>query len=152
MTLDGIDRRILVHLQDEARMPNVDLAEKVGLSPTPCARRVRNLEVNGVISRYVTLVDQKAVGLPVSVFVNVTLERQVEQALGVFEAFITDRPEVMECYLMTGDADYLLRIVVTDLEAYERFIVDHLTKVPGIANIKSSFALKQVAYKTALPV
>ena len=152
MTLDGIDRRILVHLQDEARMPNVDLAEKVGLSPTPCARRVKNLEVNGVISRYVTLVDQKAVGLPVSVFVNVTLERQVEQALGVFESFITDRPEVMECYLMTGDADYLLRIVVTDLDAYERFIVDHLTKVPGIANIKSSFALKQVAYKTALPV
>ena len=133
-------------------MPNVDLAEKVGLSPTPCARRVKNLEVNGVISRYVTLVDQKAVGLPVSVFVNVTLERQVEQALGVFESFITDRPEVMERYLMTGDADYLLRIVVTDLDAYERFIVDHLTKVPGIANIKSSFALKQVAYKTALPV
>ena len=150
--MDKIDRRILVHLQDEARMPNVDLAEKVGLSPTPCARRVKNLEVNGVISRYVTLVDQKAVGLPVSVFVNVTLERQVEQALGVFESFIADRPEVMECYLMTGDADYLLRIVVTDLDAYERFIVDHLTKVPGIANIKSSFALKQVAYKTALPV
>ena len=150
--MDEIDRRILVHLQDEARMPNIDLAEKVGLSPTPCARRVKNLEVNGVISRYVTLVDQKAVGLPVSVFVNVTLERQVEQALRVFESFITDRPEVMECYLMTGDADYLLRIVVTDLDAYERFIVDHLTKVPGIANIKSSFALKQVAYKTALPV
>ena len=150
--MDKIDRRILVHLQDEARMPNVDLAEKVGLSPTPCARRVKNLEVNGVIGRYVTLVDQKAVGLPVSVFVNVTLERQVEQALGGFESFITDRPEVMECYLMTGDADYLLRIVVTDLDAYERFIVDHLTKVPGIANIKSSFALKQVAYKTALPV
>ena len=150
--MDEIDRRILVHLQDEARIPNVDLAEKVGLSPTPCARRVKNLEVNGVISRYVTLVDQKAVGLPVSVFVNVTLERQVEQALRVFESFITDRPEVMECYLMTGDADYLLRIVVTDLDAYERFIVDHLTKVPGIANIKSSFALKQVAYKTALPV
>ena len=133
-------------------MPNVELAEQVGLSPTPCARRVKNLEAEGVISRYVTLVDQKAVGLPVSVFVNVTLERQVEQALRVFESFITDRPEVMECYLMTGDADYLLRIVVADLDAYERFIVDHLTKVPGIANIKSSFALKQVAYKTALPV
>ena len=152
MTFDDIDRRILAYLQDEARMPNVELAEQVGLSPTPCARRVKNLEAEGVISRYVTLVDQKAVGLPVSVFVNVTLERQVEQALRVFESFITDRPEVMECYLMTGDADYLLRIVVADLDAYERFIVDHLTKVPGIANIKSSFALKQVAYKTALPV
>ena len=152
MSLDDIDRRILAHLQDEARTSNVDLAEKVGLSPTPCARRVKNLEAEGIIGRYVTLVDQKAVGLPVSVFVNVTLERQVEHALVVFESFITDRPEVMECYLMTGDADYLLRIVVADLDAYERFIVDHLTKVPGIANIKSSFALKQVAYKTALPV
>ncbi len=152
MALDDIDRRILAHLQDEARTSNVDLAEKVGLSPTPCARRVKNLEAEGIIGRYVTLVDQKAVGLPVSVFVNVTLERQVEHALVVFESFITDRPEVMECYLMTGDADYLLRIVVADLDAYERFIVDHLTKVPGIANIKSSFALKQVAYKTALPV
>ena len=152
MALDDIDRRILAHLQDEARTSNVDLAEKVGLSPTPCARRVKNLEADGIIGRYVTLVDQKAVGLPVSVFVNVTLERQVEHALVVFESFITDRPEVMECYLMTGDADYLLRIVVADLDAYERFIVDHLTKVPGIANIKSSFALKQVAYKTALPV
>ncbi len=152
MTLDNIDRRILMQLQDEARTPNVDLAETVGLSPTPCARRVKKLEAEGIISRYVTLVDQKAVGLPVSVFVNVTLERQVETVLGVFEAFISDRPEVMECYLMTGDADYLLRIVVADLDAYERFIVDQLTKVPGIANIKSSFALKQVAYKTALPV
>ncbi len=152
MTLDHIDRRILSQLQTDARTPNVDLAEKVGLSPTPCARRVKNLEAEGVISRYVTLVDQKTVGLPVSVFVNVTLERQVEQALDIFESFISERPEVMECYLMTGDADYLLRVVVADLDAYERFIVDHLTKVPGIANIKSSFALKQVAYKTALPV
>ena len=152
MTLDHIDRRILSQLQTDARTPNVDLAEKVGLSPTPCARRVKNLEAEGVISRYVTLVDQKTVGLPVSVFVNVTLERQVEQALDIFESIISERPEVMECYLMTGDADYLLRVVVADLDAYERFIVDHLTKVPGIANIKSSFALKQVAYKTALPV
>jgi len=152
MTPDDIDRRILSELQEDARTPNVDLAEKVGLSPTPCARRVKNLEAAGVISRYVTLVDQKTVGLPVSVFVNVTLERQVEQALDVFESFISERPEVMECYLMTGDADYLLRVVVADLDAFERFIVNHLTKVPGIANIKSSFALKQVAYKTALPV
>ena len=152
MTLDDIDRHILMLLQDEARTTNVDLSERVGLSPTPCARRVRNLESRGVIGRYVTLVDQKAVGLSVSVFVNVTLEKQVEEALDLFESFISERPEVMECYLMTGDADYLLRIVVGDLEAYEKFLVDHLTKVSGIANIKSSFALKQVAYKTALPL
>ena len=152
MELDKIDRRILNCLQSEARLTNVELADRIGLSPTPCARRVKKLEKLGVIGRYVTLVDQKAVGLPVSVFVNVTLERQVEQALDGFEKTILERPEVMECYLMTGDADYLLRVVVADLDAYERFIIDHLTKVPGIANIKSSFALKQVAYKTALPI
>ena len=152
MALDEVDLRIINCLQSDARLTNVELAERVGLSPTPCARRIKILERSGVISRYVTLLDQKAVGLPVSVFVNVTLERQVEQALEGFEKTILERPEVMECYLMTGDADYLLRVVVADLEAYERFIIDHLTKVPGIANIKSSFALKQVAYKTALPI
>ena len=94
----------------------------------------------------------RRVGLPVSVFVNVTLERQVEQALERFEAAILKRPEVMECYLMTGDADYLLRVVTADLSAYERFLMDHLTRVPGVASIKSSFALKQVKYRTALPV
>ncbi len=152
MNLDEIDRHILNCLQSEARMPNVELAEKVGLSPTPCARRVRIMETAGIIGRYVTVVNQKAVGLPISVFVNVTLERQVEQALAGFEKTILKRPEVMECYLMTGDADYLLRVVVADLDAYERFIMDHLTRIPGVANIKSSFALKQVAYKTALPI
>lgn len=152
MILDEIDRNILNRLQRDARTPNVDLAEQVGLSPTPCARRVKNLEQTGVISRYVTLVNQKTVGLSVSVFVNVTLERQVENALRIFERNIPEWPEVMECYLMTGDADYLLRVVVPDLDAYERFLIERLTKVPGIANIKSSFALKQVAYKTALPL
>lgn len=99
-----------------------------------------------------TLLDPAAVGLPVSVFVNVTLERQVEQALERFEAVILKRPEVMECYLMTGDADYLLRVVIADLSAYERFLIEHLTRVPGVASIKSSFALKQVKYRTALPL
>ena len=99
-----------------------------------------------------TLVDPGAVGLPVSVFVQVSLEKQVERALEAFEQAIGARPEVMECYLMTGDADYLLRVVVTDLEAYERFLMDHLTRVPGVASIRSSFALKQVKYGTALPL
>jgi DNA-binding Lrp family transcriptional regulator len=151
-TLDAIDRRILARLQENARLPNVELAEAVGLSPSPCLRRVRDLEEAGVIRRHVTLVDPAAVGLPVSVFVSVTLERQVERALEVFEAAILERPEVMECYLMTGDFDYLLRIVVADLTAYERFLMDHLTRVPGVASIKSSFALKQVKYRTALPL
>lgn len=150
--LDKIDREILKALQADARTPNVELADKVGLSASPCARRVKALEDAGIISRYATVVDQKSVGLPVSVFVSVTLERQVEGALAVFETQILRRPEVMECYLMTGEADYLLRVVVADLDAYERFLILHLTRVPGIANIRSSFALKQVAYRTELPI
>lgn len=150
--LDATDRRILAALQSNARITNVDLAEAVGLSPSPCLRRVRALEQAGVIKGYVALVDQNAVALPVSVFVNVSLEKQIEPALEVFEAAIRRRPEVMECYLMTGDSDYLLRVVTADLAAYERFLIDHLTRIPGVASIKSSFALKQVAYRTALPL
>ena len=151
-SLDAIDRQILENLQDDARMRNVELAEKVGLSPSPCLRRVGNLEETGVIRGYATLVDAEAVGLPVSIFVSVTLEKQIEKALEKFEKEIRARPEVMECYLMTGDADYLLRVVTADLAAYERFLMDKLTKVKGVAAIKSSFSLKQVVYRTALPV
>ena len=150
--LDAIDRRILEHLQDNARISNVDLATRVGISASPCWRMVRELEESGVISNYVTLIDAASVGLMVSVFVNVSLERQVERELDVFQKAIRERPEVMECYLMTGEADFLLRVVVPDLMAYERFLMDHLTRVPGIASIKSSFALKQVKYRTALPL
>jgi DNA-binding Lrp family transcriptional regulator len=150
--LDAIDRRILETLQTDARMRNVELAGRVGLSPSPCLRRVGNLENSGVIRGYVTLVDPEAVGLSVSIFVNVTLEKQIEPALETFEKHIRARPEVMECYLMTGDADYLLRVVTSDLAAYERFLLEHLTRIPGVASIKSSFALKQVAYRTALPI
>ena len=150
--LDNIDRRILTALQNNARISNVELARMVGLSPSPCLRRVKTLEDCGVIQRYVSLLDQGAVGFPVSVFVNVTLERQVESALEQFETAIGKRPEVLECYLMTGDADYLLRVVTSDLASYERFLVDHLTRIPGVSSIKSSFALKQVSYRTALPL
>ena len=150
--LDAIDRRILEHLQDNARISNVDLAARVGISASPCWRRARELEESGVISHYATLIDAASVGLMVSVFVNVSLERQVERELDVFQNAIRERPEVMECYLMTGEADFLLRVVVPDLMAYERFLMDHLTRVPGIASIRSSFALKQVKYRTALPL
>ena len=150
--LDAIDRRILQCLQENARIPNVDLARRVGLSPSPCSRRVRELEEDGIIRRYATLIDPGAAGLPVSVFISVTLERQVEQDLEVFESAVTELPEVMECYLMTGDADYLLRVVVPDLVAFRQFLMDHLTRVPGVSNIRSSFALKQVKYRTALPL
>ena len=150
--LDVVDRRILAVLQENARISNVDLAEQVGMSPSPCWRRVKTLEDSGVIAKHVSLVDPAAVGLPVSVFVQVTLERQIETALETFEQTVLARPEVMECYLMTGDSDYLLRVVVSDLSAYERFLMDHLTRLNGVASIKSSFALKQVKYRTALPL
>lgn len=152
IAIDAIDWKILDRLQDDARRSNVELARAVNLSPSPCLARVRRLEAAGVISRYVMLVDPLRVGLTVSVFIHVTLEKQVESALGVFERAILARPEVMECYLMTGDADYLLRVVVPDVPALERFILDFLTRIPGVGNIRSSFALKQVKYQTALPL
>ena len=152
VVLDAIDRRILGALQDDARIANNELAARVGLSPAPCLRRVRALEETGVIRRHVSLVDPGAVGLPVSVFVSISLERQVEEALKRFERAVLMRPEVMECYLMTGDADYLLRVVCADLAAYERFVLEHLAKAPGVSSIRSSFALKQVKYSTALPL
>jgi hypothetical protein len=150
--LDTTDWQILERLQGDARISNVKLAETVNLSPSPCLARVRELEAGGYIDKYVTLLNPLKIGLTVSVFIQVTLEKQVEKQLGGFEAAIQKRPEVMECYLMTGDSDYLLRVVVHDIQALERFIVDHLTKIPGIANIRSSFALKQVKYQTALPL
>jgi len=150
--LDAIDCNILNVLQEDARISNVDLSERVNLSPSPCLRRVRRLESEGTIRSYVTLLDPAEVGLPVSVFVQVSLERQVDDALEKFERAIITRPEVMECYLMTGDSDYLLRVVAPDLEAFQRFLLEHLTRIPGVASIKSSFALKQVSYRTALPL
>jgi Lrp/AsnC family transcriptional regulator, leucine-responsive regulatory protein len=150
--VDAIDLRILAELQKNARIANVDLARAVSLSPSPCLARVRALEQAGYIDRYVTLLDAKKLGLTVSVLVQVTLEKQVESALEIFEKAVRARPEVMECYLMTGDADYLLRVLVPDVPAFERFILDFLSRVPGVGNIKSSFALKQVKYQTALPL
>jgi Lrp/AsnC family transcriptional regulator, leucine-responsive regulatory protein len=150
--LDELDVRILDQLQRDAKLTNVELASRVHLSPSPCLARVRRLERSGLISRYVTLLDPHRVGLAVSVFIQVRLEKQVERALEVFEAAMREHPEVMECYLMTGDADYLIRVVVPDVPALERFIVDSLARIPGVANIRSSFALKQVKYQTALPI
>ena len=150
--LDSIDRRILVALQEDARLTVQQLAERVGLSASPCARRVRLLEAAGVIKAYVALVDQVAVGLPVSVFASVKLERQREEELDRFAVAVARWPEVVDCYLMTGQRDYLLRIVVEDLEAYERFLKDKLTRLDGVASIESSFALGQVKRASALPI
>jgi DNA-binding Lrp family transcriptional regulator len=150
--LDDTDLRILARLQPDARVTNVALAETAHLSPAPCLRRVRDLEQRGVIRGYVTLLDPDAVGLDVSVFIQVSLERQVDSALRTFEAAIATFDEVMECYLMTGDSDYLLRVVAPDLKTLQAFITDRLARLPNVANIRSSLALKQVKYQTALPL
>jgi len=151
-SLDPKDLQILDRLQRDARISNVDLAKAVNLSPSPCLARVRALEETGVIDRYVALLEASSVGLDVTVFIQVALEKQVEPMLDLFEKAVAERPEVMECYLMTGDSDYLLRVVVPDVRALERFIVDVLSRLPGVGSIKSSFALKQVKYETALPL
>ncbi len=152
MKLDDIDRRLLGALQENGRLPVTDLAEKIGLTTSPCLRRLKILEQAGIIRGYAALVDQQQVGLPVSVFVSVKLEMQREEALERFEATIRDCPEVVECYLMTGPRDYLLRVVAQDLSAYERFLKQTLTRVEGVASIESSFALTQVKYSNVLPI
>ncbi|MBI6852980.1 Lrp/AsnC family transcriptional regulator [Pseudomonas cichorii] len=150
--LDRTDISILNTLQQDAGITNADLGRSVNLSPTPCFNRVKAMEEAGLIKGQVTLLDPQVLGLHLNVFIHVSLEKQVENALRLFEQAVADRPEVMECYLMTGDADYLLRILVANIQDLERFILDHLSKIPGVANIRSSFALKQVLYKTALPL
>jgi Lrp/AsnC family leucine-responsive transcriptional regulator len=150
--LDPIDRKILQCLQADGRMSLAELSAKVGLSASPCLRRVRLLEKASVIKRYVAMVDQQSVGLPVSVFISLKLESQRQQVLSSFGKLVARWPEVLECYLMTGPRDYLLRVVVEDLAAYERFLKQKLTRVEGIASIESSFALEQVKYTNVLPV
>jgi Lrp/AsnC family leucine-responsive transcriptional regulator len=152
LNLDPMDRKILGQLQEDGRMSLANLAAKVGLSPSPCLRRVRNLERGGVISRYVAVLDQRAVGLPVSIFISIKLEKQKQEALDKFSKTIARWPEVLECYLMTGPRDYWLRVVVPDLDAYERFLKQKLTRLEGIASIESSFALEQVKYTNVLPL
>ena len=152
MALDAIDRKILQALQEDGRISLAALADKVGLSASPCLRRVRLLEKAGVISRYVAVLNQQNVGLPVSVFISIKLESQREEALTKFSRAIARWPEVLECYLMTGPRDYLLRVVVADLAAYEQFLKAKLTRLDGIASIESSFALEQVKYTNVLPI
>ena len=150
--MDSIDLKILEELQADGSLSNVALAQRVHLSPSPCLTRVRALEAHGVIHRYVALVDPKALGLGLNVFISISLKEQSKQALAAFEQRIAEHDEVMECYLMTGDSDYLIRVAVADIAALERFILNQLTPIPGIEKIRSSFALKQVRYKTALPL
>jgi Lrp/AsnC family leucine-responsive transcriptional regulator len=151
-TLDAIDAKILAQLQRDGRQTITELAGRVGLSPSPCLRRVKLLEERGVIAGYVAVVDQNAVGLSVNVFASIRLERQREEELERFNAAVAQWPEVMECYLMTGTRDYLMRIVVGSLGEYERFIKDKLSRLDGVASIESSFALSRVKHASAVPV
>jgi Lrp/AsnC family leucine-responsive transcriptional regulator len=150
--LDEIDLRIIAALQKNAKATANELAEAVGLSPSPCTRRVRLLEDAGVIKGYTVVVDQKKLGLPISAFASIKLERQREDDLDRFSQAVSRWPEVVDCYLMTGQRDYLMRIVVRDLEAYERFIKDKLTRLDNIASIETSFALGQVKRSEVLPM
>jgi len=152
MQLDAVDLRILDQLQRDGSLTNVELARRVHLSPSPCLARVKALEAAGVIRQYVALVDPPALGLGLNVFINISLKSQSREALAEFERRIAEHDEVMECYLMTGDSDYLIRVAVPDIAALERFILNQLTPIPGIEKIRSSFTLKQVRYKTALPL
>jgi Lrp/AsnC family leucine-responsive transcriptional regulator len=152
MKLDPIDIRILNELQNDSSHSNVELAKRVHLSPSPCLMRVKALKDKGVIRNYVALADPKILGLGLNVFISISLKEQSKEALAQFEKRISEHDEVMECYLMTGDSDYLIRVAVADMGALEKFILEQLTPIPGIEKIRSSFALKQVRYKTALPL
>jgi Lrp/AsnC family leucine-responsive transcriptional regulator len=152
MQLDSVDLRILDELQRDGALSNVALARRVHLSPSPCLARVKALETAGVIDRYVAIASAKALGLGLNVFISISLTTQSKASLAEFERRIVEHDEVMECYLMTGDSDYLIRIAVGDMAALEKFILEQLTPIPGIEKIRSSFALKQVRYKTALPL
>jgi len=152
MKIDATDRAILVALQLDGRMTNVELAERVHLSESACLRRVRLLEDNGVIERYTMLVSPAAVGINGNVFAEITLNSQKQEDLDAFEAAVRAVPEVMECYLVTGEYDYLLRVVARDTVDYERIHHEHLTRLPGVARVKTSFTLRTVAKKTELPL
>ena len=152
MRLDRIDYAILEHLQRDARATSGELAEAAGLSASPALRRQKLLEDDGTIRRYVALLDQDQVGLPVSVFVSVRLLAQTDEHLAAFEKAVAELPEVMECYVMSGASDYLLRVVAPDLGAYEEFLRTRLTRIPGVRGVESAFALKRVVYRTNLPL
>ncbi len=152
MPFDKYDKLILHALQTDGRISNVHLAEKVSLSESACLRRVRALEESGFIDRYAALLSQPKVGLPGSVFVHIGLQREEESELAAFEDAVKNIPEVMECYLMTGEFDYLLRVVVSDMADFERLHRDSLTRLPGVARVNSSVTIRTVQKKTELPL
>jgi len=150
---DRIDRRILAELQKNADISNIELAGQVGLSPSPCARRVKLLEDAGIISRRVTLLDQSALGLDLTIYIQVCLECQIPERLENFERKILNYDEVLECALITGsDADFMLKVVMPDMAYYEHFLLKELNRIEGVTSIRTSFVLRQVKSKTELPL
>jgi Lrp/AsnC family transcriptional regulator, leucine-responsive regulatory protein len=152
MSLDRIDIKILNELQQNASLTNVELATRVNLSPSPCLARVRHLEKVGVIDRRIAVLDPCVLGLSVTAFIHIKLERQVQLSLDNFTRAIDRISQVMECYLMTGDSDYLLRVLVPDIEDLEDLIVNKLSRIQGVSSIKSNLALKKISHKTMLPI
>ncbi len=150
--IDSVDRRILALLQANARLATAEIAQRVALSATSCWRRIKQLQESGVIQRQVTLVDPEAVDLSVSVIASVSLTEHGDENRAAFEALVEQRPEIVECWSMTGDRDYLLRVVVRDVAAYDRFLTRHLLHHPAVGSASSSFALRAVKYTTALPL
>jgi DNA-binding Lrp family transcriptional regulator len=152
MALDPTDRRILAVLQRRGRISNADLSEEVNLSASACHRRVQRLEEEGYISSYVALLDRRKMGLPTLVFVEITLPGQADDLLDAFEKAVSRIPDVLECHLMAGTADYILKIVAEDTEDFARIHRQHLSRLPGVAQMQSSFALRTVFKTTAIPV
>ena len=151
--LDRIDRRILEEIQRDGNISNLDLAEKVNLSPSPCSRRVRLLEEAGIIDRQVTLLNKTALGLPLTVYIHVSLEKQRPKTLENFERLITGYNEVQECALITGgDADYVLKVLMPDMSYYENFLLKELNQIDGVSSIRTSFVMRQVISRTELPL
>jgi len=151
-SLNKLDRSILQEMQKDGKISNVELAERVHLSPSACLRRVKLLEQEGIIQSYKMLVNQEALGLTGNVFVEITLSSQKQEMLDEFEEKIRKVPEVMECYLITGDYDYLLRVVVADTADFERIHHQHLSHLPGVTRIKTLFTLRTVTKRTDLPL
>ncbi|MCZ2722446.1 Lrp/AsnC family transcriptional regulator [Marinomonas sp. 15G1-11] len=148
--LDRIDRKILDILQEDARISVAEIAELVGLSQTPCGRRIKQLEKQGLIARQIVVLDPKKIGLPMTILVQISLEKQSKDKLKIFEDAVINIPEVMECYLVTGSqSDYILKVVTRDLDHYQQLLLDHLASIEGVSSIITNFIMRQPIHKTA---
>ena len=153
LKMDRFDRRILAELQRDGGLSNQELAERIGLSSSPCSRRVKQLEDAGVIEKRVTLLDRRKLGLTLTILIQISMDRHTPERFETFEAKIKSYPEVLECYLITGqDADYLLKVVVPDMDHYQEFLLNKITRIEGVSGVHSSFVMRRVVDTTALPL